>query len=87
MQEPRETVVFHLLDKVVAVELVATTIQTSVQLYVDRHGLDLDKTLLQYIEVRECSVPGYLQLRFLSIISSLLSAVPGAGSSLWHLPL
>ncbi len=43
---------FRLLDKVIAVELVASTIQSSVLPYVERHGLDLDKTLLQYIEVR-----------------------------------
>ena len=51
LQESHEAVVFRLLDKVIAAELVPSTIQSTVLPYVERHGLQLDHTLLQYIQV------------------------------------
>ena len=51
VQESREVVVFRLLDKIVATELVSPTVQSKVLPYVQRHGLKLDEVLLQYFKV------------------------------------
>ena len=51
VQESREIVVFRLLDKIVATELVSPTVQSKVLPYVQRHGLKLDEVLLQYVKV------------------------------------
>lgn len=51
VQESREVVVFRLLDKIVATELVSPTVQSKVLPYVQRHGLKVDEVLLQYVEV------------------------------------
>ena len=51
VQESREVVVFRLLDKIVATELVSPTVQSKVLPYVQRHGLKLDEVLLQYVKV------------------------------------
>ena len=68
-QESREVVVFRLLDKIVATELVSPTVQSKVLPYVQRHGLNVDEVLLQYVKVGSeyekggCSlVPGLRQL-------------------------
>ena len=68
-QESREVVVFRLLDKIVATELVSPTVQSKVLPYVQRHGLKVDEVLLQYVKVGweyekgGCSlVPGLHQL-------------------------
>ena len=42
---------FRLLDEVIAAELVTTTIRSKVVPYVDRHKLQLDTTLFNYIKV------------------------------------
>ena len=44
-------VVFRLFDAVVAAELVGSTIKSTVLPYIERHGLELDTVLLQYIKV------------------------------------
>lgn len=51
VQESREVVVFRLLDKIVATELVSPTVQSKVVPYVQRHGLNVDEVLLQYVKV------------------------------------
>ena len=51
VQESREVVVFRLLDKIVATELVSPTVQSKVLPYVQRYGLKVDEVLLQYVEV------------------------------------
>ena len=51
VQESCEVVVFRLLDKIVATELVSPTVQSKVLPYVQRHGLKLDEVLLQYVKV------------------------------------
>lgn len=45
--------VHRLLDKVVAAELVVTTVRTKVVPYIQRHNLKLDNVLLQYIRVSQ----------------------------------
>lgn len=42
---------FRLLDAVVAAELVGSAIQSAVLPYMERHDLELDAVLLQYIKV------------------------------------
>ncbi|XP_035999642.1 kinetochore-associated protein 1 [Fundulus heteroclitus] len=51
------SVAFFMLDKVPAPELIATTVQTSVQPYAAEHKLPLDELLLQYIKdlLERCS--------------------------------
>jgi len=56
VQESREAVVFRILDKVVATELVSPTVQSKVLPYVQRHKLKLDTVLLQYVKVGVVSV-------------------------------
>ena len=50
-QESHEAVVFRLLDEVIAAELVTTTIRSKVVPYVERHQMQLNSTLLNYIKV------------------------------------
>ncbi|XP_064403489.1 kinetochore-associated protein 1-like isoform X2 [Halichondria panicea] len=50
-KDTRKVVVFRLLDKAVAAELVSTTILHKVAPYVQRHGLDLDTVLLSYVKL------------------------------------
>lgn len=52
LQETQEMIVFRLLDRVIAAELVMATIEYKVLLYVDRHKLNLDSLLLNYIKVK-----------------------------------
>ena len=56
VQESRESVVFRILDKVVATELILPTVQSKVLPYVQRHKLKLDTVLLQYVKVGVVSV-------------------------------
>jgi len=51
VQEPGEEVVYRILDKLVATELVEDTVETKVVPYVERRGLNLDRVLLSYIKV------------------------------------
>ena len=51
MQEPREVVVYRILDKIVATELVEETLKSKVVPYVQRQSLNLDQVLLGYIKV------------------------------------
>ena len=51
VQESCEVVVFRLLDKIVATELVSPTVHSKVLPYVQRHGLKVDEVLLQYVKV------------------------------------
>ena len=44
--------VYRILDKLVATELVEDTIKTKVVPYVQRRGLNLDNVLLSYVKVR-----------------------------------
>ena len=50
-QETTATIVFRLLDRVVAAELIPSTIAKYIAPYMMHHGLDRDTMLLQYIEV------------------------------------
>ena len=43
--------VYRLLDKVIAAELVAATVRSKVVPYVEKHNLNLDHVLLNYTKV------------------------------------
>jgi len=58
-KESREAVVFRILDKVVATELVSPTVQSKVLSYVQRHKLKLDTVLLQYVKLFLSNAPRY----------------------------
>lgn len=91
-QESHEAVVFRLLDEVIAAELVTTTIRSKVIPYIDRHQMQLDSVLLNYIKVSSshatctvstCSVVSYIlahsimQLLVLSTHSSSCLSLHG----------
>lgn len=44
-------VAFFMLDKVPAPELIAATVERSIQPYAEEHEIPLDELLLQYIKV------------------------------------
>ena len=58
VQEPREAIVYRLLDKVLAAEVMATTIRSKVVPYLQRHMLKLDTVLLKYLKVNLCTYLG-----------------------------
>lgn len=75
LQESRASVVYQLLDKVVAAELVSTTIKSKVVPYVDKFQLTLDSVLFDYIKVfmkysLYLSVPPLKLLSFVCVYSS-----------------
>ena len=49
--------VYRLLDKVVAAELVEVTVRSKVVPYVQKHKLQLDSVLLNYTKVRLLPFP------------------------------
>ena len=58
--ETTESLTYRMLDHVVAVELIPSTIEKVVRPYMQEHGLDEDKMMFQYIDV--CSKPCILLL-------------------------
>ena len=50
--ETTESLTYRMLDHVVAVELIPSTIEKVVRPYMQEHGLDEDKMMFQYIDVR-----------------------------------
>ena len=52
LQETTSTIVFRLLDRVVAAELIPNAITKYIAPYMVHHSLDRDTMLLHYIEVK-----------------------------------
>lgn len=79
VQEPREAMVYRLLDKVLAAELVAATIRSKVVPYLQRHKLKLDTILLKYLKVvRRGGVGVYIHV--VHVVTCLYMFLP---SSSW----
>ena len=54
-------VVFRILDRLVAAELVADMMKSKIIPYVQRHALNLDTVLLSYIKVK-CFYSSYIHI-------------------------
>ena len=50
-KETTSTIVFRLLDRVIAAELIPTAIEKQIGPYMAHHGLNRDTMLLEYIKV------------------------------------
>lgn len=50
-QETTTTIVFRMLDKVLAPELIPTTLEKVIRPYMHQHDLQEEELLLQYIKV------------------------------------
>ena len=66
-QETTTNIVFRLLDKVMAAELIPSAIEKQVGPYMANHGLKRDKMLLEYVKVNCFRCVGSLFLEMVSI--------------------
>ena len=68
--ETTESLTYRMLDYVVAVELIPSTIENVVRPYMKEHGLNEDKMMFQYIDV--CTLLYVLHLLPFSLITKAL---------------
>jgi len=61
--------VYQLLDRVTVPELVTSIVDSQVRPYCDRHKLNVDVVLLNYVKVRTCDVYWLYMLGFIGCVA------------------